>query len=197
MDLWQKMQGVDFVLVAEFSMIGEGTMGVISVRCKQAMEGQTRFWYYDRHIDLFSELSLILVGDPMQLFLPSVRRPCGRLIHEERGSQLSRVARVVGHERRCGVDTSNTAGEAGASRVPSDTAARVGQGAADQSDRVILHAQFTTRVQEAERTRFDDAVHTSTTNAAADECNWRHITDLGTRIESINADHTIGGYAVM
>ncbi|CAN0301392.1 unnamed protein product [Scytosiphon promiscuus] len=61
------MNGVDFMLVDEFSMVGQDMLGLMSARGKQAVEGRRRDGDDDRHLDIFGGLSVILVGDPMQL----------------------------------------------------------------------------------------------------------------------------------
>lgn len=53
-DLPQKMEGVDFVLVDEISMIGEDMLVMMSARSKQTVEGQTGYYDDDRHLHLFS-----------------------------------------------------------------------------------------------------------------------------------------------
>eukprot|EP00752_Nemacystus_decipiens_P018636 g16710.t1 len=59
--------GVDFILVDEFSMVGQDLLGLISARGKQAVEGRRRDGDDDRHLDIYGGLSVILVGDPGQL----------------------------------------------------------------------------------------------------------------------------------
>ena len=58
-DLQEKMRRVDFVLVDEFSMIGQDLLGMMSVRCKQAVEGRRIYWDDERHLGLFGGLCII------------------------------------------------------------------------------------------------------------------------------------------
>lgn len=71
------------------------------------------------------------------------------------------------------------------------TLLRVERGATDQSNWAILHARSTIRVDEAERTRFDDNVHIFATNGEVNEWNWRRTAYLDTPIARINADQVL------
>ncbi|CAM9720921.1 unnamed protein product [Pylaiella littoralis] len=67
MELQQRMTGVDFIFVDEFSMVGQEMLGLMSARGKQAVRGRIRGGYHDGHLDVFGGLSIILVGDWAQL----------------------------------------------------------------------------------------------------------------------------------
>ncbi|CAN0451140.1 unnamed protein product, partial [Ectocarpus fasciculatus] len=66
-DLQERMTDVDFILVDEFSMVGQDILGLMSARGKQAVEGRRGDGIEDFRQDVFGGLSIILVGDPAQL----------------------------------------------------------------------------------------------------------------------------------
>ena len=61
------MEGVDYILVEKMFIRGQGFLGLMSIRGKQAMQGWASEGVEDRHHALFGSISIILVGDPMQL----------------------------------------------------------------------------------------------------------------------------------
>ena len=56
---------MDFILVDEFSMIGQALLGFMSIRAKQAVQGRDGSLFALQ--GLFGGLNVILVGDPAQL----------------------------------------------------------------------------------------------------------------------------------
>ncbi|CAM9239307.1 unnamed protein product, partial [Hapterophycus canaliculatus] len=136
--------------------------------------------------DFFGALSLIFVGDPVRLpgvgaapMWTSMARGGELLSFMNAAVELTQVVQQLGP----------------AQAAFRRTLLSVTEGAAGQSDWSILHVQYTTRVDEAERRSFEEAVHIFAINTEADDWNWRRITDLRTGIARVNADRTIGGYA--
>lgn len=192
-DLQHKMQGVDFVLVDEFSMIGQDMLGMMSVRCKQAVEGRRIYWDDDRHLGLFGGLCIILVGHIMQL-PPVGQSPMWT--SRPQGSALSGQGLYAWLGMNAAVQLTQVMRQLGPAQAAfRETLLRVAEGEATESDWSTLHARFTTAVDAAERESFDNAVHIFPTNAAANEWNWRRLNALGTPIARIDADHSISGYA--
>ena len=66
MTLQSTVEGVDYILVDEMSMIGQRLLALMSIRGKQATQGRASEGMGDRQHVLFGGLSIIL-GDPMQL----------------------------------------------------------------------------------------------------------------------------------
>lgn len=191
--LQEKMTGVDFVLVDEFSMIGQDMLGMMSVRCKQAVEGRPIYWDDDRHLGLFGGLSVILVGDPMQL-PPVGAAPMWTSRPQGPGLPLPGLQAWLG--MNAAVELTQVMRQLGPEQAAfRQTLLRVAEGAADESDWNTLQTRFTTRVAEAEQRSFDDAVHIFPTNRAASDWNWRRLNDLGTPIARVNAEHSIGRYS--
>ena len=56
--LQEKLSPIQYILINEYSMLGQVTFGWIDRRCRQAM-AQTN--------QLFGGMSIILIGDPAQL----------------------------------------------------------------------------------------------------------------------------------
>ena len=66
-DLQQQFEGVEYILVDEMSMVGQDLLGLMSIRGRQAVAGRTPYGSDERERGLFGGLSVVLVGDPMQL----------------------------------------------------------------------------------------------------------------------------------
>ncbi|CAN0170751.1 unnamed protein product [Scytosiphon promiscuus] len=192
LDLQRSMHGVDFILVDEFSMVGQDMLGLMSARGRQAVEGRRREGGDLHHEGLFGGLSVIFVGDPMQL--PAVGASAmwsptpssgGLSIHGlqawngfNHAVELTQVMRQLGPEQA-------------AFRA---TLLRIAEGMQRHEDMALLRTRFTSAVSEREASSFDDAVHIFPTNAAADEWNWTRTVSLGTPVAKINASHTIPGF---
>ena len=65
-DLQQQFEGVEYILVDEMSMVGQDLLGLMSIRGRQAVAGQTPDGSDERERGLFGGLNVI-VGDLMQL----------------------------------------------------------------------------------------------------------------------------------
>ncbi|CAB1108166.1 unnamed protein product [Ectocarpus sp. CCAP 1310/34] len=192
-DLQQKIQGVDFVLVDEFSMIGQDMLGMMSVRLKQAVEGRRTYWVDDRHLGLFGGLCIIMVGDIIQL-LTVAQSPMWT--SRPQSSALSGQGLYAWLGMNAAVQLTQVMRQQGAAQAAfRETLLRIAEGEATEADWNTLRPRFTTAVDAAERESFDNAVHIFPTNGAADDWNWRRLQALGTPIARIDADHSMHGYA--
>ena len=191
-DLQQGMQRVDFILVDEFSMVGQDMLGLISARGKQAVEGRTRDGDDDRHLDIYGGLGVILVGDPGQL-PPVGAAPMWKARPGTGG--LS----VQGFQAWLGMNTAVELTQVMRQLGPEQEAfrgalLRVAEGAQTEEDWDLMKTRFTSTVSRREADSFTTAVHIFPTNELANDWNWRRLEQLDTPIARINAHHSIPGY---
>ena len=167
LEFQRSMEGVDFILVDEFSMVGQHMLGMMSIRGGHAVEGRRREQGGRHHQGLFGGLSVIFVGDPLQLppvgasamwSVPPTARGQGALGLQawngfNQAVELTRVMRQLGPEQA-------------AFRA---TLLRVAEGTQGDVDMVLLRFRFRIEVSQREGEPFADAVHIVPTNALADE----------------------------
>ncbi|CAB1111050.1 unnamed protein product [Ectocarpus sp. CCAP 1310/34] len=191
-DLQERMAEVDFILVDEFSMVGQDILGLMSARGKQAVEGRRGDGIEDFRQDVFGGLSIILVGDPAQL-PPVGARPLWK--HNPSTGGLSMQGLQAWLSMNNAVELTQVMRQQGPEQAAfRDTLLRIAEGMQTADDWDVLKRRFIAAVGAAERETFDDAVHIFPTNALADDWNWRRLNSLGTPIARINATHTIHGY---
>ncbi|CAN0290231.1 unnamed protein product, partial [Scytosiphon promiscuus] len=194
-DLQQRMNGVDFVLVDEFSMVGQDMLGLMSARGKQAVEGRRRDGDDDRHLDIFGGLSVILVGDPMQL-PPVGASPMWAARPATAGLSVQGFQSWLGMNNA--VELTQVMRQLGPEQAAfRGTLLRVAEGTQTEADWDVLRTRFTTAVSPQEAEGFGTAVHIFPTNEKAQDWNWERLQLLGMPIAKINADHSVPGYTAV
>ncbi|CAN0104077.1 unnamed protein product, partial [Hapterophycus canaliculatus] len=156
-DLQQRFTGVDYILVDEMLTIGQDLM---SIRGRQAVQGQTRDGTGDRHLGLFGKLNLILVGDSMQL------PPVGAALMWP-GTTCTQAGVVQGGAPRRGRWVCH-----------------------EGAFRPLQDHRMRSQLPDNELARFLDAVHRFPTNAMVDDQNLRRLATLGSLIVPVKAKHT-------
>lgn len=189
-DLQRRTRAVDFILVDEFSMIGQALLGFMSIRGKQAVRG--RPGALSTLQALFGGPNLILVGDPAQL--PPVGAAAmwspapagdGHTVEGYRAWQGLNAAVELTEVRRQQGDE-----QAGFRRV----LAHVAEGCVTQNDWELLQESMRSNTTTMTAATFDDAVHLFPTNSKADAWNWERLNLLGSPVAHINAEHTIRSF---
>ncbi|CAM9738741.1 unnamed protein product, partial [Laminaria digitata] len=190
--LQTSMTAVDYILVDEMSMIGQGLLGLMSIRGKQAMQGcRASEGGPERRQDLFGGLSILLVGDPMQL-PPVGASPMWSSNPGNAGHTVEGLRAWSG--LNAGVELTEVRRQTG----PEQAAFRqallgVAQGVAIETHWNLLGTRMRSNVPLQHARSFEDAVHIFPTNALADTWNWERLQLLGTTIARINAYHNIRG----
>ncbi|CAM9910121.1 unnamed protein product [Laminaria digitata] len=191
--LQTSMTAVDYILVDEMSMIGQGLLGLMGIRGKQAMQGcRASEGGPERRQDLFGGLSILLVGDPMQL--PTVgASPMSSSNPGNAGHTVEGLRAWSG--LNAGVELAEVRRQTG----PEQAAFRqallgVAQGVATEAHWNLLGTRMRRNVPLQHARSFEDAVHIFPTNALADTWNWERLQLFGTPIARINAYHNIRRY---
>ncbi|CAM9191521.1 unnamed protein product, partial [Pylaiella littoralis] len=188
--LQSRLRLIDFILVDEFSMIGQALLGLMSVRGKQAARGRPGALCTLE--GLVGGLNLILVGDPSQL-PPVGEAPIWNPQPTSQGHTLEGYRVWLGLNAAVELtEVRRQEGEAqaGFRRVLSNVA----EGCVTQADWEVLQPRMRGRVTAAAAATFQDAVHLYPTNDKADRRNWERLNSLQSPIARINAEHTIRGF---
>eukprot|EP00752_Nemacystus_decipiens_P005573 g5042.t1 len=199
-DLQQRMQGVDFTLVDEFSMVGQDLLGLISARGKQAVEGHGHDGDDDRHLDIYGGLSVILVGDPGQL-PPVGAEPMWKASPGTSGLSVQGLQAWMGMNQA--VELTQVMRHLGPEQAAFRAALlrceclRVAEGTQTAEDWELMKTRFTTTVSRQEADTFDSAVLIFPTNELASDWNWRWLQLLNSPVARINAHHSIPGYTAV
>ncbi|CAN0505983.1 unnamed protein product [Laminaria digitata] len=154
--LQTSMTAVDYILVDEMSMIGQGLLGLMSIRGKQAMQS-------------YRALSILLVGDPMQL-PPVGASPMWSSNPGNAGHTVEGLRAWSG--LNAGVELTEVRRQTG----PEQAAFRqallgVAQGVATEAHWNLLGTRMRSNVPLQHARSFEDAVHIFPTNALADTWN--------------------------
>lgn len=191
-DLQERFKSVEYILVDEMSMVGQDMLGLMSIRGRQAVAGRTADGNDGRGRGLFGGLSVILVGDPMQL------PPVGSapMWGEKPGTAGHTVeGRAAWLGLNAGVELTEVMRQAGDAQAAFRRALlAVAEGRALKEHFDLLATRMRSQVPEAEQATFHDAVHLFPTNVEAEDWNWERLNILGTAIALVVASHSVGGY---
>lgn len=179
-----------FHLRGRLSMIAQAVLGLMSIRCKQAVEG--RPGDHARQQGLFGGVNPMLVGDPMQL------SPIGAA-PEWNPSPASEGHTVEGLHAWTHLNAAVELTEVRRQQVDDQAAFRrvlshVAQGFVVKADWQVLREAMRSRRTVEDAASFDDDVHIFPTNAQADAWNWERLRLLGIPIARVNAEHTLPGF---
>ncbi|CAM9185916.1 unnamed protein product, partial [Laminaria digitata] len=184
--LQNSMATVNYILVDEMSMIGQGLLGR-AMGCCRISEGGP-----ERRQDLFGGLSIILVGDPMQL-PPVGASPMWSSNQGTAGHTVEGLRAWTG--LNAGVELTEARWKSGPEQEAFRHALRgVAEGVANEAHWNLLGTRIRSNVPLQDARTFEDAVHIFPTNALADAWNGERLQLLGTPIARIHAYHNIRGY---
>ena len=186
------MEGVDYILVDEMSMTGQGLLGLMSTRGMQSTQGRASEGVEDRQHALFGGLSIILVRDHM--LLPPVSAS-----HMWSSNPDTAGHTVEGLRAWSGLNATIELTEVRRQSGPEQAAFRqaplgVAQDVATEENWNLLGTRMRSNVPLQHASTFEDAVHIFPTNDLADTWNWERLQLLGTPIARINAYHNVRGF---
>ena len=174
----QSLHHIDYIIIDEYSMLGQNSFGWVDKRCKQATA---------RTDQVFGGKSLILVGDPGQL-PPVADKP---LYHPqpsngvaEQGYQVYRmfdnVVKLTINERVQGTDLKQ--------KQFRELLLRLRKGDSTETDWKFLLSRQPTNVPNI--ADFGDAIRLFYSNEEVAEYNYKKLRELQQPIATINAQHS-------
>ena len=191
-DLQERFEGVEYMLVDEMTVVGQDLLGLMSIRGRQAVSGRTPHGNDGRERGLFGGLSVILVGDPMQL-PPVGAAPMWSDRPGTAGHSVEGRAAWLG--LNAAVELTEVMRQMGDAQAAFRRALiAVAEGRAMQEHFDLFRTRMRSQVPETDQATFTDAVHLFPTNKEADDWNWERLNLLGTEIALVVASHTVSGY---